>query len=264
MTESTQAPTFPPTLTRQERLHHRDLLRQARYEALADAEGFSSICFAVEALGIRLLQQVGDLGQYKIKLADLARDSFVLSELAPYNPGYFSSFESLFRMLRTARNDAMHTGVYARHATTAAIELCIALEEALMKEQDMTRKLVQDFMVKTPITVESWQLVAHARQLMLTHSFSFLPVYIDEQWRLLSEIGLAKFLKGGTERKLTAMPIGAAQANGLELRVAKVVKGEDDVLVLLNEQSVDEGHTLWLVQEMPGRLCGVLSPFELM
>ena len=41
------------------------------------------------------------------------------------NPERFSKFESLYDLVRRARNDAMHTGVYARHATAAAIELFI-------------------------------------------------------------------------------------------------------------------------------------------
>jgi CBS-domain-containing membrane protein len=211
-----------------------------------------------------LLQKKADLGKYHQPLATLARDSLVLTTIAPSNPGYFSSFNSLYELLQKARNDAMHTGVYARHATAAAIELCIALEEALMKEQEVQRTTVEDFMVKAPVTVEHWQLVAHARQLMLTHSFSFLPVYIGAQWKLVSEVGLAKFLhRGGPWKDLIALSIDAAERKGLYLPPAKLVDGKAIVVDLLAEQPDDEGKVLWLVQERPGRLCGVLSPFEL-
>ena len=37
------------TLTWPKRLHYRDGLRAARYAALADADGFEAICFALEA-----------------------------------------------------------------------------------------------------------------------------------------------------------------------------------------------------------------------
>jgi CBS-domain-containing membrane protein len=233
---------------------------------LADAEGFASICFALEALGTRLLQKKGDLGKYRAELSRLATDSVVLAEIARGNPGYFGSFNSLFDLVQNARNDAMHSGVYARHATAAAIELCIALEEALMKEQDVPRTSVEDFMVKSPVTVEPWQLVAHARQLMLTHSFSFLPIYIDEEWNLLSEVAMAKYLRsGGTWKTLLALPIEAARAKGLlHLQKARVVDGKALVADLLAGHGEDEGQVLWLVQERSGRLSGVLSPFELM
>lgn len=37
-----------------ERMYYRDQLRSARYAALADAEGFQSVCYALEALGMRV------------------------------------------------------------------------------------------------------------------------------------------------------------------------------------------------------------------
>ena len=48
----------PPTmraLEDMERLHYRDQFRAARYAALADAEGFGEICFALEARGFDCL-----------------------------------------------------------------------------------------------------------------------------------------------------------------------------------------------------------------
>jgi hypothetical protein len=265
VTENTAPPLFPPTLTRLERLHHRDQLRDARYAALADAEGFAEICFALEALGVRLLQKKGDLGKYRGQLSTLAEDSVILTTVAPENSAYFSSFDSLYELIQNARNDAMHTGVYARHATAAAIELCIGLEEALMKEQVVPRIHVEDFIVKSPATVEPWQLVAHARQLMLTHSFSFLPVYIEREWKLVTEVGLAKYLRsGGIWKDLIALPIETAERSGLVLPKAKVVDGKALVAALLAGHSAADGNTLWLVEEKAGRLAGVLSPFELM
>jgi hypothetical protein len=52
---------------------------------------------------------------------------------------------------------------------------------------------------------------------------------------------------------------------GLTLLEARVVRPEENAIGLLN--CVDlarEAARLWLVEETPGRLCGVLSPFELM
>jgi len=258
-------PGYPPTLQRYERLHHRDQLRAARYAALADAEGFSEICFALEALGLRLFRKKGDLGKYKLDLEQLAGDSVVLSELSHDLPQYFGKFAALFALIRAARNDAMHTGVYARHATAAAIELCIGLEEALMKEQEIARKCVEDFMVKSPVVVDPWQPVAHARQLMLTHSFSFLPVLINAQWMLVSELALARYLRsGGVWNELLAAPIERAGMRGLALIKAQVVGLKDEVHDLLAKTDQHTGPSLWLVEERPGKLCGVLSPFELM
>lgn len=262
--DDTEPPAYPPTLQRFERLYYRDQLRSARYAALADAEGFGEICFALEALGLRLLGKKRDLGRYEVKLAELACDSVVLKELSAQVPQYFTKFSALYESVRLARNDAMHTGVYARHITSAAIELCIGMEEALMCEQDVPRKQVADFMVKSPVSIEVWQPVAHARQLMLMHSFSFLPVH-HGSWKLLSEVAMAKYLNsGGNWNQLLAAPIELAAKNGLKLIDANVVDLNTNVKELLAMTDESAIPTLWLVEERPGRLCGVLSPFELM
>jgi CBS-domain-containing membrane protein len=189
----------------------------------------------------------------------------LLSLLSHQFPDRFSTFYSLYEQVRVARNDAMHTGAYARHATSAAIELCIGLEEAIMKEQQMPREQVKDFMVKQVISIEPWQPVAHARHLMLTHSFTFVPVFTNS-WKLVSETSMAKYLRGQENWSARlAMPISEAEANGLTLLDAKIVDALDSVQTLI--QAIDpirEPHTLWLIADGHGKLAGVLSPFELM
>lgn len=263
---------MPRTLSPEERQHYRDELRAARYSALADSEGFLAICYALESLGLGLLGRKADLGKYEPNLKQVAMQSVVLSELTNSFPETFTQFDALFELVRTARNDAMHTGVYARHAAAAGIELCIGLEEALMntKETHMPRKLVKDYMVKSPIVVESWQPVAYARQLMLTHSFSFLPVKLGT-WKLVSETAMARYIQfggnaGSDWAKLLGTSIEDAAGSGLALLDAKVVGLDDDVRKLLKNLSDAQAleQHLWLVVDGKDKLCGVLSPFELL
>ena len=247
-------------------LFYRNRLREARYAAFADAEGFGAICFALEALGLRLLGKQKAMGGYEKKIRPLAEKSFVLTEMAALFPSRFKTFGALYAIVKTARNDAMHTGAYARHATQEAMELCIGLEEALMAEVAQT---VANLMVSTPITVEPWQPVAHARQLMLMHSFSFLPVWLDGSWHLVSELGLAKYLRNGLRNSRLAESLETAKGNGMELvqiddtELLKVGMEVEDVL---SRAQVQQGPMLWLVVEddRPDHLAGVLSPFELM
>jgi hypothetical protein len=268
MNDAPQKNGLPSTFRRNERLYYRDRLRAARYAALADAEGFGEICFAVEALGLHMLGKEADMHKYQECIRFLSADSLVFSGLSIQFPCYFKRFDALYETVRLARNDAMHTGVYARHATTAAIELCIGLEEALMN--DTFRKTVEDFMVKAPVSVESWQPVAHARQLMLMHSFSFLPVRIEEKWKLVSEVSMAKYLSGATnaneKKQMLATTIHAAStsAQKLELIDAQVTKPSAIVSGILANTKVGVSQTLWLVVDDHGQLAGVLSPFELM
>jgi CBS-domain-containing membrane protein len=249
-------------------VHYRDQFRAARYAALADAEGFGAICFALEALGLRLVGAQATLESYKDRIARYALQSPVLNELATSNPSRFKSFDALYRTVQTARNDAMHIGAYARHATEAAIELCIGLEEALMAEVERT---VSNVMVASPVTVAHWQLLAHARQLMLMHSFSFVPVRLDKSWWLISELGLAKFMSVNRDMKRTrlGLTIQEAKAVGMEM----IELSDDDLLRadmtidnVLRKSQTKHGPMLWLVieEEHPEHLAGVLSPFELM
>jgi len=50
----------------------------------------------------------------------------------------------------------------------------------------------------------------------------------------------------------------------LQLKPARVVHANAAVADLLAAVDAEDGMALWLVEERPGRLCGVLSPFELM
>jgi CBS domain-containing protein len=263
---------MPHKLSLEERQYYRDELRAARYSALADSEGFLAICYALEALGLRLLDRKESLGAYKNKLNDIAKRSVILTDLPKLFPETFTGFNALFELVKTARNDAMHTGVYARHAAAAGIELCIGLEEALMNrdETPVTRQLVKEYMVKSPIVVEAWQPVAQARQLMLTHSFSFLPVKLD-RWKLVSETAMARYVHfGGPLRSSWKERMGTsiedAAGDGLTLLDAKVVGLDENVHELLGETSGPHMQELrlWLVLDKYKKLCGVLSPFELM
>ncbi len=250
--------------------HYRDQLRAARYAALADAEGFDAICFAVEALGLRLLGEQGDLGKYEDRIGFYARQSPVLTELAKKRPSGFKTFESLYQVVRTARNDAMHAGAYARHATEAAIELCIGLEEALMSG---VKRTVGSVMVKSPISIEHWQPVAHARQLMLMHSFSNLPLRHQGKWWLLSELALARFLSTSQTQRKERLGLSIEQAAQQDAKLELFQVSERELLNvetkiedLLNDANDRREPTLWLVIDdaREEHLAGVLSPFELM
>lgn len=259
-------------LSRDERLFYRDRLRAARYAALADSEGFEHVCFAVESLGMRLLGKQAALGRgrtghegyeiYVLRLADAVSDKRLLAEKFP---GFFTRFPALYTKLRKARNDAMHTGAFARHATSAAIELCIHLEEAVMKDGDSSLDKVSDLMVREVVKLEAWHPVAHARQLMLTHSFSFLPVRLGGEWKLISEMSLACFLQTSrSERLAMSIEDAASKASSLVCD-AKEIRADTKISDLFG-QSIGNHGRIWLVTEADGsdRLLGILTPFELM
>ncbi|MGF6575088.1 hypothetical protein ABH945_007217 [Paraburkholderia sp. GAS333] len=256
------------TLNWQQRLHYRDRLRAARYAALADAEAFTGICFVVEAIGLHVVGAELNMGSYIDKIREISMDSIVLTDMPQRFPGQFSGFDALYRTMQSARNDAMHAGVYARHVTVAAIELCIGLEEAMMQEQQFARTKVRDFMVRDVVTVHAWQPIAYARQLMLMHSFTYLPVKICGQWKLVPETAMAKFLPRGGQARKEALGFSIEQAaqredEPLQLIEARVILADDEVSGLLDEVNPNVA-ALWLVDDEHDGLAGILSPFELM
>lgn len=255
-------------LSPEERLFFRDRLREARYAALADAEGFQQMCFAIEALGKRLRPGSIGLGPCRNALQKLARQSALLPDVDE-NERAIKSFDALFVALKDARNDVMHTGAYARHVAADAVTLCLVLEDALMVEKktedEVKRLTVGDFMVSSPVVVQPWQTVEHARQLMLLNSFSYLPIWHDEHWWLIADIAVAKYLRPDwpSKSRLRAT-LAQAKENELEFMPTKTVDRGTAVADLLS-QPTPPG--LWLVRD--GRyphehLVGVLSPFELM
>jgi CBS domain-containing protein len=268
MNEQSTPPKRPLCLA--EAVYYRDLLRHARYAAQANAEAFDEICFAVERLGQRLADKQMSLGKYRTYIRWCAEFSQMAKELAETYPMFFSRFDALFESLLQARNDAMHSGAWARHATERAVELCIALEEAVMNTNRARmdpRILVGDHMVKTPISIEPWHPIALARQLMLTHSFSFLPTKIGGRWLLVSERAIVDFLYNKSNRdERLAMNVDTAYEKKLfDLVEAKTIKINDSVEDILAERtSTKTEFTLWLVVTEKEELVGVLSPFELM
>lgn len=255
-------------LSPEERLFFRDRLREARYAALADAEGFQQMCFAIEALGKRLKPGSIGLGPCRNALQKLARQSALLPDMDE-NERAIKSFDALFVALKDARNDVMHTGAYARHVAADAVTLCLVLEDALMVEKktedEVKRLTVGDFMVSSPVVVHPWQTVEHARQLMLLNSFSYLPIWHDKRWWLIADIAVAQYLRPHWPAKQRLKKtLEQAQQDGLVFMPTETVERGAAVTDLLS-QPTPPG--LWLVlgERYPHEhLVGVLSPFELM
>ncbi len=132
---------------------------------------------------------------------------------------------------------------------------------------------VADYMVTTPVYVEKWHTLGYARQLMLVNSFSYLPIFHGEGWKLISDIAMARFfqrLKSDDRKTFEAQSI----QNALEQDEQKSLKLTDAIPVTKNKPVCDlldcEDHPrLWVVVnaelgEGAKQLVGVLSPFELM
>ena len=156
-------------------LYFRDALRTARAEALRDSESFEGIVFAIERLGSLLSKRRANLRRYEPFLTVLARNSPLAETLPASCPGYHTSVDRLFTLVRQGRNSALHEGAYARNLTANAFELALVLEDALLDGHSQ----IGSFMVRTPVCAFPWQPLGFIRQQMLANSFSFLPVQVN-------------------------------------------------------------------------------------
>lgn len=250
----------------EQRLYFRDQLREARAIALRDAEGFQGILFIIERLGYFLSRQRPEkesgLDSYRSCIIELARESplFIHKE-----------FWRLYEAVRTARNDAMHQGAYARHLTTRAVELAIILEDALMSNSEK----VKEYMVRNPLCAELWQPISLIRQQMLANSFTFLPLYIRERpdvkesgWYLVSDYSIARFLRSSSDRKTRLrMTLGKAISEGLEIEPTTPVGEDLSIKDAVKDPVKDAGGRPLLIMlnlDDPSTLVGIVTPFDLL
>jgi len=148
--------------------------RQARDNALRDAEAFDEIIYVIERLGIVLTGQMRSLGQYQSEIKKFADDSPLANYVPNKHRDVHTPFNLLYDIVTEARNDALHIGAFARHLTSHAIEVAIVLEDALRTKEE--NKLISDYMVPNPVCAALWQPISFIRQRMLASSFSYLPV----------------------------------------------------------------------------------------
>jgi hypothetical protein len=245
-------------------LYFRDQMRTARAAALRDAEAFQEIVFVLERLGSFLTGNIGNLGKYGDAIQGIAAKS-PMATLVPLKlQGIHTSFEAKYRIVREARNSALHEGALARHLTINAIELSLVLEEALMAESSR----ILDFMVSNPVCAYLWQPLSLIRQTMLVNSFSFLPVPVDERgetaWRLVSDIGLAQYLRVGgkvsTDRVSQKLE-EAVDSGAIELLRAETCRPQDEIKSIFEKF---KSFPLLVPSPDNRQLMGILTAFDLL
>jgi hypothetical protein len=199
----------------------RDEFRNARTEALRDAEGCTAIFVAAERLGACVVGPQTGLGRYESALEGICRRSVSIGYLADRHPEYHATFQRLFRIFVSGRNQAVHVGAFARNLTRLAIELALFLEDGL--QEGFVE--AADFMVREPVCAEHWEPLGFIRQKMLLNSFSFLPARdLAGNWRLLSDRALVRFTRNGSEEqrkeRLALRLDGALEKGDLQLEEA--------------------------------------------
>ena len=102
-------------LPKDTRIAYRDHLRDARARAFSDAEGFQEVLFAIEHLGTALLSKASTLNVLRENYAGLLKHLLLRFAFRQNSAIFILHFDVLYRIVRVARNDALHQGAYARH-----------------------------------------------------------------------------------------------------------------------------------------------------
>lgn len=250
-------------MTKEQALYHRDELRTARENAVKDAEAYDEIIFALERLGCILISKIGDLGKYKDEIVKLAKHSALVEEIPVKHNTWHTSAERLYDIVKDARNDAFHQGAFARHLTTHAIELAIVLEDALTTIAEA--KLVGDFMVRGPVCASLWQPLSFVRQQMLVGSFSYLPLIREEQWCLISDEEVARYLLSANTRERRgklAHTVEKAVTNGMQTKPTVILRADDPTDKFF--QSPTSSPALICRQDDNTDLIGIITAYDLL
>lgn len=235
-------------------------LRKARLATLGDSENATELLTAFERLGYHCTRpdRPGSLRRYRSALLELTGRSGLEQgyERDPAGCATSDLFDSIVR----GRNEIMHVGVSARRLATHAVLFALFLERGLMSDLH----LVKHFMVPHPIVAEPWQTVAHVRQTMLLHQFSYLPFRdADGNWKLIADHALAGFLRDPAHRtdRMTNTLAELVPTKQLELISARTTRAWSPIDVLLKEPSA----TPWLVLDDAGEeLRGIVTAFDLL
>ena len=252
----------------EECLELRKRLQKARYQVLEDGENWLGIAQAIEAVGKAIVK--GDknkdtLGKLQEELRKFVKKWHPTTdrgkEEAERGP-FESTFKNLLKEVKEARNDEAHTGAAARSAARIATVVGIYLEDTLMAASD-AEKDVKAYIQEEVVRAYTWQRLGECRRLMLTHSFSYLPVQIKNkiknEWKMLSDADLAEYLvvKGPDARKET---VEEAIKSGLNVKDAPEVKPTYCKRKALNKM---EGKAAVVINKEK-ELLGIITPFDLL
>ncbi len=126
---------------------------------------------------------------------------------------------------------------------------------------------VKAYIQKEVVRVYTWQRLVECRRLMLMHSFSYLPIKIGKDWRLLTDVNLAKYLASakcdGERKKLMWEKVACAikKEMRLKLKPANEVKQIDSKACALKKM----GGKAAIVTEGENKdLVGIITPFDLL
>jgi hypothetical protein len=257
-------------------------LREARELAQQDSENFDTLIQAFERIGAMEGRRIArGLGEYRDGLLGIAKRSPLGCEIPRKWPHLHIDADTLFGLIKTQRNDAMHQGIVARNLVRHSVEFSLILEHALSNNMNTASEL----MVRDICYAELGQPISYIRQRMLVNAFSYLPVRANGTVEMLSDVALAKWLRQmdwEEEAKALAQTLAAtcmppselAQTladarmppSKLALTPATVLSADTPVNKLVEKLFAETNHAPVLLHGPNGKgdIVGLISAFDLL
>jgi predicted transcriptional regulator len=154
----------------------------------------------------------------------------------------------------------VHSGAFIRHHSLSLVSLSLLLEEAITNYS----QIASDLMVSNPMTVELWHNLATVRRNMLTHSFSYVPVLVGTNWKLISDLNVIKCLNqesNGKRKGLLGRTLEVLVKNG-ELDLEDAPTESDRAMISDLKRRIT--HLPILIVDQQGHLLGIISAFDLL
>ena len=250
--------------------YFRNAFREARYAALLNAEDFTPLLHTLESFGSYLYSSDsgsnngGGLYQYEESLKSFISDLPYDKSLPTEYPVLHSEVDFLFTYVRSTRNEFAHQGVYARQKTRFILELCLIFESKL-NELEMK---ASNYAVSGAVTAELWQPLSFIRKEMLVNSYSFIPVYYEQEWQLIADYNLALYLNEASKeskskrKRRESETVERAIKNGLQIEKAGTVQPNTDI----SELKIATTKPMLVVEKdkNPERLLGLFTGFDLL
>lgn len=250
-------------LKKEEAIYFLASFRDARANTLKDSENFKDIIIAIENFGCFLgNNSLNGFSNYKCIIKE-----FVRKFLCDYETEFF---ETKYEIVRTTRNESIHSGVFARNVSTHSLELLLIIEEALLSFMSRTSSTVGSFMINNVIVVQPWHTVKIVRNIMLTNSFTHIPVYHKDDWYLVSETDIIIFLGvnfSDSSRKHNSVKTIQELIESLAYKHQKVTcKHENEPLEEIKKEFIDNnGRPVLIVHSSKKeQLLGIITPYDIL
>ena len=228
-------------------------LRDIRYAVYKDGESFDEGVANLEYVGQILSGKLGvGLSAYEDEILGLAGQAASSQDA--------KRLRELFRKVKDARNDSVHSGAFIRHHSLSLVSLVLLLEEAITNNS----QIASDLMVTNPMTAELWHNLAMVRREMLTHSFSYVPLFDGTNWKLISDLNVIKCLNQesiGKRKGLLGTTLEALISNH-DLALEDAPTANDQALISDLKQKIT--HLPILIVDKQKHLLGVISAFDLL